>query len=115
MDVLRAGGAIMQLLWALAVVGALAVAGCVGGEKPLVSGGPTPTQAISAILDNARIISREQAAAVGDKVRLDATECAKHPNAVVTCRVRIYSIGRGWSAPAMGRFTQVDGRWVFDF
>jgi hypothetical protein len=105
----------MQLLWALAVVGTLAIAGCVGGEKPLVSGGPTPTQAISAILNNARIISRERAAAVGDKVRLDAMECAKHPNAVVTCRVRIYTIGRGWSAPSMGRFALVGGKWVFDF
>lgn len=77
--------------------------------------GPTPTQAIDAMLSNARILERQRVAIVEDRVKLEATDCAKHPNGVVTCRVRLYSIGRGWSAPSMGRFTETDGRWAFDF
>ncbi|MBO9587080.1 hypothetical protein [Devosia sp.] len=99
----------------LAIVGVLALAGCSSGEAPLIAGGPTPTQAIDAMLSNARILERQRVAIVEDRVKLEATDCAKHPNGVVTCRVRLYSIGRGWSAPSMGRFTEMDGHWTFDF
>lgn len=99
----------------LAIVWVVALAGCSSGEAPLIAGGPTPTQAIDAMLSNARILERQRVAIVEDRVKLEATECAKHPNGVVTCRVRLYSIGRGWSAPSMGRFTEMDGHWTFDF
>lgn len=105
----------MQPLGMLAFVGALVLAGCSSGEAPLIAGGPTPTQAIDAMLSNARILERQRVAIVEDRVKLEATDCAKHPNGVVTCRVRLYSIGRGWSAPSMGRFTEMDGHWTFDF
>lgn len=105
----------MRWLAVLAIVGLAALVGCSSGEAPLVAGGPTPTQAIDAMLSNSRILERERVAIVEDRVKLEATECAKHPNGVVTCRVRLYSIGRGWSAPSMGRFTETDGRWTFDF
>jgi hypothetical protein len=98
----------------LAVVAVLVLAGCSTGEAPLIAGGPTPTQAVDAMLGNPRILERDRAI-VRERIRLDATDCAKHPNGVVTCRVRLYSIGRGWSAPSLGRFTNVDGRWTFDF
>ncbi|HWV21455.1 MAG TPA: hypothetical protein VN036_10535 [Devosia sp.] len=99
----------------LAIAGAMMLAGCSSGEAPLVAGGPTPTQALDAMLNNARILERQRVAIVEDRVKLEATECAKHPNGVVTCRVRLYSIGRGWSAPSMGRFTEAGGQWTFDF
>lgn len=99
----------------LAFAGLMVLAGCSSGEAALIAGGPTPTQAIDAMLDNARILESQSAEIVRDRVKLEATDCAKHPNGVVTCRVRLYSIGRGWSAPSMGRFTETDGRWVFDF
>lgn len=105
----------MQPLGILAIVGVLVLAGCSSGEAPLIAGGPTPTQAIDAMLSNARILERGRMSIIEDRVKLDATECAKHPNGVVTCRVRLYSIGRGWSAPSMGRFTETDGEWAFDF
>lgn len=105
----------MQPLGLLAIVGVLVLAGCSSGEAPLVAGGPTPTQAIDAMLSNARILERQRMTIVEDRVKLEATDCSKHPNGVVTCRVRLYSIGRGWSAPSMGRFTEQDGRWAFDF
>jgi hypothetical protein len=98
----------------LAVAAVLVLAGCSTGEAPLIAGGPTPTQAVDAMLGNPRILERDRAI-VRERIRLDATDCAKHPNGVVTCRVRLYSIGRGWSAPSLGRFTNVDGRWTFDF
>lgn len=99
----------------LAVFGVVLLVGCSAGEAPLIAGGPTPSQAIDAMLSNARILERQRVAIIEERVKLDATGCAKHPNGVVTCRVRLYSIGRGWSAPSMGRFTEVDGRWTFDF
>ncbi|KRA97451.1 hypothetical protein ASD83_09965 [Devosia sp. Root685] len=105
----------MQPLGMLAIVGALALAGCSSGEAPLIAGGPTPTQAIDAMLGNTRILESQSVVIVRDRVKLDATDCAKHPNSVVTCRVRLYSIGRGWSAPSMGRFTETGGQWSFDF
>lgn len=105
----------MRSLRFLAMAGVVLLGGCSSGEAPLIAGGPTPTQAIDAMLGNARILERERVAIVEERVKLDASDCAKHPNGVVTCRVRLYSIGRGWSAPSMGRFTEVDGRWTFDF
>jgi len=105
----------MQPLRALALVGLMILAGCSAGEAPLIAGGPTPTQAIDAMLDNPRILERERATIIEERVKLEATGCARHPNGVVTCRVRLYSIGRGWSAPSMGRFTETEGSWAFDF
>ena len=105
----------MQPIGALAWAGLMMLAGCSAGETPLISGGPTPTQAIDAMLSNPRILERERASIVEERVKLEATGCAKHPNGVVTCRVRLYSIGRGWSAPSMGRFSQNEGKWTFDF
>jgi hypothetical protein len=99
----------------LAAIGLVLLVGCSAGEAPLIPGGPTPSQAIKAMLSNSRILERERVSIVEDRVKLEASECAKHPYGVVTCRVRLYSIGRGWSAPSMGRFTEVDGRWNFDF
>ena len=93
----------------------VALAGCSSGEAPLIDGGPTPTQAIDAMLSNPRILERQRVAIIEERVKLEATGCAKHPNGVVTCRVRLYSIGRGWSAPTMGRFTETNGTWSFDF
>lgn len=98
-----------------AIAGLALLAGCSSGEAPLIAGGPTPSQAIDAMLDNARILQPGRVAIVEERVKLDASDCASHPNGVVTCRVRLYSIGRGWSKPSMGRFTEVDGRWTFDF
>lgn len=104
----------MQPFRALALAGLMALAGCSSGETPLISGGPTPTQAVDAILANTRILERDRTI-VEERVKLEATGCAKHPNGVVTCRIRLYSIGRGWSAPSMGRFTEAQGAWSFDF
>ncbi len=101
--------------YAAALVGLVFLSGCSASEAPLVAGGPTPTQAIDAMLANPRILQRDRVAIVEDRVRLEATDCSKHPNGVVTCRVRLYSIGRGWSAPSMGRFTPEDGDWSFEF
>lgn len=105
----------MRLIGCLAVIGVAMLAACSSGEAPLIAGGPTPSQAIDAMLSNSRILGRAQEAIIKERVKLDASECARHPNGVVTCRVRLYSIGRGWSAPSMGRFTEVNGRWTFDF
>jgi hypothetical protein len=104
----------MRTLYAVALAGILALSGCSSGEAPLIAGGPTPTQAIDAMLSNSRILERD-VTIQRDRLRLEATGCAKHPNGVVTCRVRLYSIGRGWSAPSMGRFIDTGGRWSFDF
>lgn len=104
----------MQPLHAIALAGLIALAGCSTGEAPLVAGGPTSTEAVDAILANTRILERDRSI-VEERVKLEATGCAKHPNGVVTCRIRLYSIGRGWSAPSMGRFTEVHGDWNFDF
>ena len=104
----------MQSLHAIALAGLIALAGCSAGEAPLIAGGPTPTQAVDAILTNHRILERDRTI-VEERVKLEATDCAKHPNGVVTCRIRLYSIGRGWSAPSMGRFSETDGTWNFDF
>lgn len=109
------GEFMMQPLNVLVIAGLMVLAGCSSGEAPLIAGGPTPTQAIDAMLGNSRIVERQLVAIDKSRVKLDATECAKHPNGVVTCRVRLYSIGRGWSAPSMGRFTEADGEWSFDF
>jgi len=104
----------MRTLHVVALIGFFALCGCSSQEAPLIAGGPTPTQAIDAMLSNARIVNRDESVR-RDRVRLEATGCAKHPNGVVTCRVRLYSIGRGWSAPSMGRFTDSGGQWSFDF
>jgi hypothetical protein len=104
----------MRSLCALALAGTIALSGCSSGEAPLIPGGPTPGQAIAAMLGNARILDKN-VDIVEERVRLEATGCAKHPNGVVTCRVRLYSIGRGWSAASMGRFTETGGTWTFDF
>lgn len=105
----------MKRVLVFALFALVALAGCKPGERPLVSGGPTPSQAIAAMLSNPRILERDRVEIVEKNVRLDATGCAKHPNGVVTCRVRLYSLGRGWSAASMGRFTPVNGQWTFDF
>lgn len=104
----------MRPLPAALCAGLLSLAGCSAGEQPLIAGGPTPTEAIDAMLDNIRILDLDQAINE-DHVRLDATDCARHPNGVVTCRVRLYSLGRGWSAPSVGRFTKTQDTWSFDF
>jgi len=104
-----------RILGGLAVLGVAMLAACSSGEAPLVAGGPTPSQAIDAMLSNSRILGRGQGTIIKERVKLDASDCAKHPNGVVTCRVRLYSIGRGWSTPSMGRFTEVNGNWTFDF
>ena len=104
----------MQPLHAIALAGLIALAGCNSGEAPLITGGPTPTQAVDAILANHRILGRDRTI-VEERVKLEATGCAKPPNGVVTCRIRLYSIGRGWSAPSMGRFSETNGHWNFDF
>lgn len=101
--------------YAAVLVGLVFLCGCSSSEAPLVAGGPTPTQAIDAMLANPRILQRDRVAVVEKRVRLEATDCSKHPNGVVTCWVRLYSIGRGWSAASMGRFTLDGGNWSFDF
>lgn len=100
---------------AAALVGLVFLCGCSSSEAPLIAGGPTPSQAIDAMLANPRILQRDRVAAVEKRVRLEATDCAGHPNGVVTCWVRLYSIGLGWSAASMGRFTPDNGGWTFDF
>lgn len=100
---------------AAALVGLVFLSGCSTSEAPLIAGGPTPSQAIDAMLANPRIIERDRIAGVESRVRLEATDCARHPNGVVTCWVRLYSIGRGWSAPSMGRFAPSADQWSFDF
>ncbi|KKB80317.1 hypothetical protein VW35_07915 [Devosia soli] len=104
----------MRTLQVVAVLGFFTLLGCSSEEPPLITGGPTVTQAIDAMLGNGRILQRDVTIR-RDRVRLEATGCAKHPNGVVTCRVRLYSIDRGWSAPSMGRFTEAGGAWIFDF
>lgn len=104
----------MRALQVVLVAGMIGLAGCSSGEPVLIAGGPTASQAIDAMLGNARILERDVTIRK-DRVRLEATGCAKHPNGTVTCRVRLYSIGRGWSAPSMGRFTETSGAWSFDF
>ena len=94
----------------------IGLAGCSSSkEAPLVAGGPTSTQAIAAMLENPRIRHRRDIDDLRKNLRLEATGCVRHPNGTVACRVRIYSIGRGWSDAAMGRFINDAGRWVFDF
>lgn len=104
----------MRTSFFIAVLTAWLVA-CAAPEPPIIPGGPTTSEAIRALLDNPRILPPEAVASELRNVRLDATHCAMLPKGEVSCNVRIYTLGRGWSAVTPGRFIKGDEGWIFSF
>jgi hypothetical protein len=94
---------------------ALCLAACREPEARVIDGGPTMSEALSAVLSNGRIVSRNVSDADLSNVRLEASRCVHMPRGEISCQVRLYSLGRGWSAPTPGRFVPGDGGWSFVF
>lgn len=99
----------------LAIAVALCLASCRAPEARIIDGGPTISQALGAVLANPRIVSRTVAADDLANVRLETSRCVQMPRGEVSCQVRLYSLGRGWSAPTPGRFVPSGGSWSFVF
>jgi hypothetical protein len=91
------------------------LAACQSPEPRIIDGGPTTSEAIRAVLGNPRILPRNAVASELRNVRLDASRCVPMPRGEFSCQVRIYSLGRGWSAVTPGRFVPGDGEWSFVF
>lgn len=88
---------------------------CQAPEPRIVHGGPTISEATRAVLGNPRILPRDAVVSELRNVRLDASRCVPMPRGEFSCQVRIYSLGRGWSAVTPGRFVPGDGEWRFEF
>lgn len=94
---------------------ALFLAACREPEARVIEGGPTMSEALGAVLGNARILPRDTNASDLHNVRLEASRCVLMPKGEVSCQVRLYSLGRGWSAVTPGRFVPSDAGWRFVF
>lgn len=98
----------------VAVVSVL-VAGCQQPEARIIDNGPTTSEALRAVLANPRIVPQDAVASELKNVRLEASSCVPMPRGEISCRVRLYSLGRGWSAVTPGRFVPENGGWSFVF
>lgn len=105
----------MRAVYSCLAVLLLGLAACTRPEPPIISGGPTTSEAIRAVLNNPRILPQDAVASELRNVRLDATHCSVLPRGEVSCNVRLYSLGRGWSAVTPGRFVKEDETWSFAF
>ncbi|MCW5721199.1 MAG: hypothetical protein KIS86_08660 [Devosia sp.] len=105
----------MRTVFLVVAILAFGLAACATPEPPIIPGGPTTSEAIRAVLNNPRILPRDAVASELRNVRLDATHCSMLPRGEVSCHVRLYSLGRGWSAVTPGRFVKGDQGWAFSF